>query len=351
MYRVLFFLLASHLTAFGLPQFKAAAQTTDRDTDHDGLSDSLEQTLLNQFTPDLRIGRDDCAVRPAEFLPGSVVPTVAAINGTLYGQVFPAKNTTGAQPLVEVHFYHLWQQDCGAHGHPLDTEHVAVLLQPSSADLAHAKWTALYWYAGAHESTVCDVSQITRASTLHATTHGATVWVSPGKHASFLNATLCQRGCGSDRCEAMSPLHPGQVINLGEAGHPMNGSKFIASTAWPLESKMLATNFPAEPLARLNELPETEIAWFRPGRHPVQGVIKDSSATEDAIAHSGNATTDALASSGDSTVDAISVAGDNTGNALSKSTRNTLHALGTSARHVRKTLGGGEPETNHETPR
>ncbi len=350
MYRVLFFVLASLLVLPGSLQLIAAAQTPDRDTDHDGLSDSLEQALLNQFTPDLRIGRDDCSVRPAEFMPGSIVPKVAAENGTLYGQVFPAKDTRGTQHLVEVHFYHLWRQDCGAHGHALDTEHVAVLLQPSSADLAHAKWTALYWYAGAHESTVCDVSQITRASTLHATTHGATVWVSPGKHASFLNATLCQRGCGSDRCEAMTALQPDQVINLGEAGYPMNGSDFIASAAWPLKSKMVATNFPAEPLARLNELPDTEIAWFQPGRHPVQGVIKNSSATEGAIAHSGSATTDALANSGDSTADAISVAGDSTGNALSKSTRNTLHALGTSARHVRRALGGGASTTKPETP-
>ncbi len=348
MYRAVRFVLASVLLCSAFLQPQATAQTPDRDTDRDGLSDALEQQLLDQFTPDLRIGRDDCSVRPAEFLPNSVVPKVAVENGTLYGQVFPSKENGGAQQLVEVHFYHLWRQDCGAHGHALDTEHVAVLLQPSSADLAHAKWTALYWYAGAHESTVCDVSQITRASTLHATTHGATVWVSPGKHASFLNATLCRRGCGSDRCEAMTTLQPGQVINLGEPGHPMNESDFIACTAWPLGSKMVATDFPPEPLARLNELPDTEIAWFQPGRHPVQGVIKNSSATASALAHSGGATTDALANSGDSTADAISVAGDNTGNALSKSTRNTLHALGTSARHVRKALGGGsaiEPET------
>ena len=119
---------------------------------------------------------------------------------------------------VELHYYHLWRQDCGEHGHPLDTEHVAVLIQASGAIEVEATWKALYWYAAAHEQTVCDVSQIARASTLRAEDKGAQVWISPGKHASYLDARLCQRGCGADVCEAMVPLQAGRVINLGEPG-------------------------------------------------------------------------------------------------------------------------------------
>ncbi|MDW5265586.1 MULTISPECIES: hypothetical protein [Acidobacteriaceae] len=323
------------------------------DSDHDGLSDALEQSLLVQFAPTFMIGRHDCSDVPAEFRPGSVRPIVKAENRTIYGEVFPAKGSVrgvGAdEPLVEIHFYHLWKLDCGEHPHPLDAEHVAVLVRSSDGDPASAKWTAMYWYAAAHENTVCDVSQIARASTLKAEDRGARVWVSPGKHASYLNSTLCQRGCGADRCEEMKPLGQGKLINLGEPGHPMNSALFISSSLWPLAGKMETTNFPEAAVARLNRLPETDIAWFRAGRHPVQGIIAISSSTEGALAQSGRNTTNAISGAGDSTDAAISVAEDSTGNALQKSYRKTGHALGTSAKHVGKALHV-VPKTEHSDP-
>lgn len=316
-----------------------------RDSDGDGLSDGLEQQLLDQFAPKFMVAEHDCSVSPAEFRPDVQTPEVEADNGTIYGQVFPEKDAIGDGMVVEIHYYHLWRRDCGSHGHRLDTEHVAVLVRTPDADIAKATWKALYWYAAAHENTVCDVSQIARAATLHAEDHGAKVWISPGKHASFLNETLCQRGCGADRCENMVPLHSTALINLGEPKHPANGSVFISSTEWPLMAKMSASNFPAAAVERLNQLPEADIAWFNPGKHPAQGVIAKSSMTEQAIAESGrnttnaisaaaNSTGDSLADASDSTDEAISTAGDSTGNALQKSYRNTIHALGAAARQV-----------------
>jgi len=149
------------------------------------LSDALEQSLLVQFAPTFMIGRHDCSDVPAEFRSDSIKPVVKSENRTIYGEVFPAKGSSVQAPLVEVHFYHLWKLDCGEHPHPLDAEHVAVLVRSSGGDPSAAKWTAMYWYAAAHENTVCDVSQIARASTLKAEDHGAKVWVSPGKHASY----------------------------------------------------------------------------------------------------------------------------------------------------------------------
>jgi hypothetical protein len=308
------------------------------DSDGDGLSDALEQALLVQFAPTFMIGRQDCSNVPSEFLPDSAAPVVKAENGSIYGQVFPAKDSTENQPVVEIHFYHFWKQDCGAHPHALDTEHVSALVSASGSNPASATWKAMYWYAAAHENTVCDVSQIARAFTLHAEDHGAKVWVSPGKHASYLNGTLCQRGCGADRCQEMVSLPPGKLMNLGEPGHPMDGSLFISSNRWPLAEKMKTTNFPASAVARLNQLPETDIAWFNAGRHPAQGVIAVSSSTGEAIANSGRSTTAAISTAGDSTDAAISVAGDSTGNALQRSYGNTAHALGKSARHVGEAL-------------
>ena len=233
------------------------------------------------------MAKQDCSVSPAEFEPEMQTPTVLADNGTIYGQVFPAKDVAHSVMIAEIHYYHLWRKDCGLHGHPLDTEHVAVLVRASDTDLTRATWKGVYWYAAAHENTVCDVSQIARAATLNAEDHGATVWISSGKHASFLNETLCRRGCGADRCQNMVPLQTRALINLGEPHHPMNGASFISSREWPLLGKMSTTDFPGVAVARLDQLPVSDIAWFNPGRHPAQGVIARSSITGQAIAGSG----------------------------------------------------------------
>ena len=174
-------------------------------------SDALEQALLIQFAPTFMVARHDCSEIPAEFEPNVETPTVKAEDGTIYGQVFPATSSSDALPVAEIHYYHLWKRDCGPHGHHLDTEHVAVLVSASGSQPASAKWKAIYWYAAAHENTVCDVSQLARASTLHAEENGARVWISYGKHASYLNETLCQTGCGADRCVDMKALEIGRA--------------------------------------------------------------------------------------------------------------------------------------------
>jgi len=306
----------------------AAQSVQPPDTDKDGLSDEVEQSLLTQFSPHFYVGQRDCAGLPAVFQPGLLQPAPQSEDGTVYGQVFPVKIAGETGPMVEVHFYDLWDRDCGAHGHPLDAEHVAVLVKASNRDLNAAKWRAVYWYAAAHENTVCDVSQIARASALNAEEDGAKVWISPDKHAAYLAKSLCNHGCGADDCEAMKPMHTSRVINLGEPGHPMNGLEFVASNAWPLQQKMSQTNFPPEPIARLEALPHDDIAWFNAGRHPAQGVIAVSYTTGEAIVGSEQNTDAALA-----------LASGKTGNALGKSYRNTKHALGTTVRDVGKALG------------
>lgn len=318
-----------------LQPFVLVAQSApSRDSDRDGLSDTLEQSLLTQFSPHFYIGQHECAGLPAVFQPDLLQPTPQEEDGTVYGQVFPAKIAGATRPMAEIHFYDLWDRDCGAHGHQLDTEHVAVLVEASSSDLSEAKWKAVYWFAAAHEDTVCDVSQLARASALGAEENGAKVWLSPGKHAAYLAKALCNHGCGADRCDVMKPMRTSRIINLGEPGHPMNGSVFIASTAWPLEQKMSHTNFPPDPIARLQSLPPGDIAWFNAGRHPAQGVIAISYTTGSAIAGSGENTDAALA-----------LASDKTGNALQKSYHNTKHALGTTAKDVGKALVANPSKT------
>jgi len=113
------------------------------DSDHDGLSDRLEQRLLDQFVPNFMVGEHDCSISPAEFEPGVQTPKVMADNGTICGQVFPAKDPTDRSTTAEIHYYHLWRKDCDSHVHPLDTEHVAVLVRASDQHLNTATWKAV----------------------------------------------------------------------------------------------------------------------------------------------------------------------------------------------------------------
>ncbi|HET9132189.1 MAG TPA: hypothetical protein VFO86_14635, partial [Terriglobia bacterium] len=170
-----------------------------KDVDRDGLDDNTEQELLVRFVPSLMIDSRECNGKPAEFLPGDDQPEVIAQNGTIYGQVFPI--VKASSPTIEIHYYHLWSRDCGRLGHALDPEHVSVRVHADRMDAPADEWRAQYWYAAAHEGTLCAASSGALASALHAEEHGAAIWVSKGKHGSFLSPARCRLGCGGDSCE------------------------------------------------------------------------------------------------------------------------------------------------------
>jgi len=301
-----------------------AAQGTTADSDHDGLSDADEAALLQQFAPRLMVSAEDCSHLPARFTPLVAMPTAEADDGTLYGQATPHTAGTGQAREVELHFYHLWRTDCGRMGHALDAEHVSALVRRN----ANAQWTAVYWYAAAHEDTVCDASQIARAATLHAEVHGPFVWVSRGKHASFLSDSLCTHGCGGDRCETMQPVSATAPINIGERGEPMNGAVWIDAPSWPLAAKLARSDFSAERTARLDRLPATDIAWANPEKRPVEAVILGGSGALDGGATGFRATNTALV-----------VADTQTSNALDRATSKTGRALAKTFHGVKKFLG------------
>lgn len=220
-----------------------AGMTFAADADRDGLDDALEQSLLEQFLPRFYVSKGECDASPAEFVPGVSAPRVSARNGTIYGQAFPSVRGTRGR-WVELHFYHLWGRDCGRGGHDLDAEHVSALVSEDAGT-----WRAEYWYAAAHEDTVCDVSMGRKAGV----EARAEVWISPGKHASFLRVDSCNGGgCGGDRCETPWKLAVSRVINLGERDAPMPGMGWAASGVWTLQEKM-TSDFDDVFLARLDD--------------------------------------------------------------------------------------------------
>jgi len=296
-----------------------------KDGDRDGLSDSLEAELLAAFAPVFMVSRTDCSIMPAQFARGISKPTVVADDGTIYGQAFPPK---GREREVELHYYHLWRKDCGELGHALDTEHVSALIQLDN-DATSA--IALYWYASAHEDTICDASHLTRAETIGAEKRGATVWISRDKHASFLSENLCMHGCGGDRCDQMEPLKVRAIVNLGQADTPMNSIASLLSSEWPLQYKMRRSDFTDVRLARVNKSPQTDVVWANPSKRPVQAAILGLNAGIGGAATGARVTDTALVVTNDNTGVALEASSNKTGNALNKSSRNVWKALKKSA--------------------
>jgi hypothetical protein len=282
------------------------------DQDHDGFSDDFEQSLLRKFAPVFHVSANDCAGLPAEFSPDSLRPVAAAANGTIYGQVFRSG------PYIEIHYYHLWARDCGSLGHALDAEHISGLLSGEGAP------KALYWFAAAHQATVCELNSASSAAALHAEDTGPEVWVSEGKHASFLTSSLCGRGCGADSCKLTKRLEPSHIVNIGEPGAPMNGAIWVNSPAWPMAAKM-TTDFDAARLDALNTS-GGELVLFQPSP-PTQAVISG------------------LGAGPRYTAGALDTAGNHTDSALDTAERHTRKSLDASRRSVIRFLSGGKKKS------
>lgn len=315
-----FFLLAAASAQTGPPDASA-------DSDHDGLTDAIETALLTQFAPRFMVSAEDCSSRPAEFVPFLSSPQVKKENGTIYGQAFPLKDHAGQ---VELHYYHLWRRDCGEMSHALDAEHVSALVARDET----SQWTALYWYTAAHENTVCDASQIARATTVDAELHGPTVWISRGKHASFLSAGICSRGCGGDTCRNLQALPVAQVINLGERLDPMNGANWAGSPQWPLAEKMSRSDFPINRTARVDRLALTTIAWANPVNRPMQAAIQNGNSALGGTSAGLHAADTAVDVATSDTGDALGAASGSTGRSLAKALRGVKKALGATARKL-----------------
>ncbi len=267
------------------------------DNDRDGLSDEFEQQLLQKFFPRFHVSARECDGFPAEFQPASGEPRALKGTATIHGQVFPVTLPDRAGFHIEVHFYHLWNRDCGLNGHPLDAEHVSALLF-STTDTANVDaWKAVYWYAAAHEDTACDASHAAQSFTIDAEQHGPDVWISEGKHASFLSLGLCRGGCGGDRCADMRPISSANLLNIGELGAPMNGSIWIDSPKWPLAAKM-RSDFTQANLLQVTSAKSPGIVAVHESHAPLKAVVLGGSSGAGAMIAADGKTNDALNSAG-----------------------------------------------------
>lgn len=255
--------------------------TTDSaDLDRDGIADEEEQRLLEQFLPRFHIATGDCDGKPSEFLAAGGVPVSKDRNGVIYGRAF--RSQTG----IELHFYHLWAKDCGLKGHELDAEHVSAYLVADGA-----KWRARYWYAAAHEDTVCDRGRAVRADRIGAEHGGADFWLSAGKHASYFSPGACRFGCGADRCDRSELLVVPRVINLGEREQPLNDATWVKLGNWRLEEKF-ASDFSPALFAQLDKA--KKVIDVNPQNPATQSIVLAGSKTVDGLGVANEKTEGAL---------------------------------------------------------
>jgi hypothetical protein len=187
---------------------------------------------------------------------------------------------------------------------------------------------AVYWFAAAHQDTVCDRGHGAGAKELHAVEKGPVVWVSQGKHASYLSKQSCAYGCGSDRCGELTRLKPARMVNLGETGAPLNGAVWVEHPSWNL-AKKFRTDFPAETLAQLEHPKKQGIVWLNGSLAPAQALVL-----------AGNATGDGLATGNRHTGEALTTAENHTGRALATSAGKVKGSLKKAHRAVRGFLRG-----------
>ena len=313
--------------------FHVAAEDADRD----GVSDAMEAALLERFLPKFQVSSADCGVRPAEFVAGEARARTSERNGTVYGQVTPRGRLDSGEALIELHYFDLWDVDCGQNGHPLDAEHVGVLLRAPRSDEGAGEWRAMYWFASAHAATVCDTSQMATGKALRAEDKGAQVWVSPGKHAAYLNEAICNGGCGADRCERMTPLAVKQVVNLGEPNALMSGALWVRDPRWAMAAKM-GTDFSPAVMDRMARGNYGEPVQMNGARPSVKSSIYVANQTYGGIATGAAHTGAALGTADTETEAALGTATDRTGGALGKATHRTEGSLGTATDETGKAL-------------
>jgi hypothetical protein len=243
-----------------------------------------------------------------------------ARDGTIYGHVTRRDAGTDGRVAIEIQYFHLWSRDCGRPSHQLDAEHVSALVHAASLDAPLDGWQAEYWYAAAHEGTVCDASGGALAEALRASRAGPFVYVSRGKHASYLLRGQCKWGCGSDLCDPGDPLPRAAVVNLGEPGVPLNGATWVGSRRWSLAAR-LSTDFDPAFRARFDADRPATVQALRIDLRPLQALILSGDTGLDALIMTGDATVDAVATTADATTAAAAATGRRLGTAATRTAR------------------------------
>lgn len=254
-------LLCFGLAVLALLPTSAAAQ----DGDSDGLPDSLELALAQEYFPILNLhcgsfdGLDKADPRQ---LYGLTVPGYTnSSNGRIPFVAHPYSpgdgwNCTEALQCIEIRYGIAFNWDLGddifGQGHRGDSEMYAILVARRDTDgmdwgvdwsVAQndaSQWRLIGEYMTAHWNTSADSSSYYTHGN-NGTTSYQQVWAAEGKHALYGTQGACNDGglggiddCGDNRCDIVTEVFQ-KVQNIGESYAPLN--RYIAA---PASSKNLS---------------------------------------------------------------------------------------------------------------
>lgn len=178
----------------------------DPDSDRDGISDGLEGEIASRYAPSYAVSdRDPCP-----------------LHGLLY-RVSPHPR----EGLLVVRYVALYQHDCGARGHPGDSEVFSALVNPS----VPPPEGILAVRAIAHQGTLCEsvmtcgaVAGCHPCETMQREGRPyPVVYSSYGKHGGYLSLQVCSFSfvCDYGGCTPRTRPDDAPMVNAGESGYPM----------------------------------------------------------------------------------------------------------------------------------
>lgn len=230
-------------TALDIPDFI--------DNDIDGLSDELEQVLLNAYIPKFVQYADDDCPGPAtgtsnptdsnlvvchifpmyqQYVNGSdesvlyASPTAIVNENCLRTRISWYENT------VMIYAALLYGRDCGLTGHTADVEGVAVSVRytgtddgigwRSDTDLNH--WEGYKIQTTSHAGTICEGIETFPFRSNSNPNGKDTIYPSPDKHGNYLTEQQCSSSFICDpACDDPFTLKRVKLVNVGEVNSPM----------------------------------------------------------------------------------------------------------------------------------
>lgn len=243
------------------------------DNDMDGLSDTLENLLLQHFVPTfiqfsdegcpgLSVGTSAitdtnltvCRIFPLfqQYTAGNNVSEIQSWPQAIVNERCLTTGLTWYENQIVIYGAVLYGKDCGLSGHTADVEAFSVLLKYKGnaddiswrSDTTLANWEGVTIQTISHASTFCEIVETYPYKSISSPTGKDTVFISPDKHGNYLtipgcnSSFFCNPGCNN------TPFVKSvTVINVGEEAAPFVTDLGLYYSGYAGENPWSDTNF------------------------------------------------------------------------------------------------------------
>lgn len=252
-------------TTLDIPEFN--------DYDLDGLSDELEQVLLDTYIPKFVVYEDDDCPGPAtgtsnptdsnlvvchifpmyqQYVNGSDEPVLYTAPAAIVNENCLRTGITWYENTVMIYAALLYGRDCGLTGHTADVEGVAVSVRYTGTDdgIAWRSDTDLnHWVGGmiqttSHAGTFCEGIETFPFRSSSNPNGKDTIYPSPDKHGNYLTEDQCSSSFICDpACDDPFTLKKIKIVNVGELNNPFVSDLGLYYSGYAGENPWSDVNF------------------------------------------------------------------------------------------------------------